>query len=55
VDASWDPILTTKLGAPLAPGELVARPRLFEPLNRGVERKLTLVCEPAGYGKTTLT
>ena len=34
--------------------ELVSRPRLTEPLNEGVTRKLTLVSAPAGFGKTTL-
>jgi ATP/maltotriose-dependent transcriptional regulator MalT len=33
-------------------GRLVARPRLFEPLNSGLRRKLTLIAAPAGYGKT---
>ncbi|MDQ3589466.1 MAG: helix-turn-helix transcriptional regulator, partial [Actinomycetota bacterium] len=30
------------------------RPRLHEALDRGEGRKLTLVCAPAGFGKTTL-
>jgi LuxR family maltose regulon positive regulatory protein len=33
---------------------LVTRQRLLERLERGVDRKLTLVCAPAGWGKTTL-
>jgi LuxR family maltose regulon positive regulatory protein len=48
------PLLATKLFAPLPRAELVARPRLVECLNAGLDRKLTLVSAPAGYGKTTL-
>lgn len=50
-----DTILTTKLFVPLAPAGLVARPRLVEQLNRGLRqgRRLSLVCAPPGYGKTT--
>jgi LuxR family maltose regulon positive regulatory protein len=36
------------------PLDLVARPRLVERLNEGLARQLTLVCAPAGYGKSTL-
>jgi LuxR family maltose regulon positive regulatory protein len=32
----------------------VPRPRLGELLNEGMNRKLTIVCAPAGFGKTTL-
>jgi LuxR family maltose regulon positive regulatory protein len=32
----------------------VSRPRLIARLDQGAERKLTLVCAPAGFGKTTL-
>jgi LuxR family maltose regulon positive regulatory protein len=35
--------------------ELVARPRLTEKLNAGLNCKLTLISAPAGFGKTTLT
>jgi LuxR family maltose regulon positive regulatory protein len=48
------PLLATKLFAPPPRAELVARPRLVERLNAGLDRKLTLVSAPAGYGKTTL-
>ena len=47
-------LLQTKLYIPPARPELVSRPRLIERLNAGLHRKLTLVCAPAGYGKTTL-
>jgi ATP/maltotriose-dependent transcriptional regulator MalT len=30
------------------------RPRLIERLNEGMHRRLTLICAPAGFGKTTL-
>ena len=48
------PLLTTKLYIPPARPELVSRPRLIERLNAGLQRKLTLVSAPAGFGKTTL-
>lgn len=47
-------LVTTKLRAPRTRPNLVARPRLHEELDRGEERKLTLVSAPAGFGKTTL-
>jgi LuxR family maltose regulon positive regulatory protein len=47
-------LLTTKLYIPRAHPNLVPRPRLGELLNEGMNRKLTLVCAPAGFGKTTL-
>jgi LuxR family maltose regulon positive regulatory protein len=48
------PLLTTKLYIPPVQPEVVPRPRLIAHLNAGLERKLTLVSAPAGYGKTTL-
>src|SRR3712207_4743164 len=48
------PILATKLFAPRPRPEAVLRPRLNERLNAGLQRKLTLVSAPAGFGKTTL-
>jgi ATP/maltotriose-dependent transcriptional regulator MalT len=47
-------LVTTKLHAPRTRPNLVARSRLHEALDRGEERKLTLVSAPAGFGKTTL-
>ncbi len=47
-------LLATKLHAPPARKNLVLRPRLEQKLNAGLERKLTLVSAPAGFGKTTL-
>jgi LuxR family maltose regulon positive regulatory protein len=47
-------ILVTKLFIPPTRTELVHRPGLIERLNNGLERKLTLLSAPAGFGKTTL-
>ncbi|MGD2158493.1 MAG: LuxR C-terminal-related transcriptional regulator [Anaerolineales bacterium] len=47
-------ILTTKLYIPAPPSNLIPRPLLLEKLNQGLDHELTLVCAPAGYGKTTL-
>src|SRR5581483_1123330 len=47
-------LLEPKFHAPRLPGALVTRERLFERLNSGLERKLILLCAPAGSGKTTL-
>ena len=47
-------LLTTKLYVPRAHPNLVPRPRLAELLAEGMNRKLTLVSAPAGFGKTTL-
>ncbi|MBN1485295.1 MAG: tetratricopeptide repeat protein [Chloroflexia bacterium] len=48
------PILSTKLHIPSPRRNLVPRPRLLERLEQGLQRKLTLVSAPAGFGKTTL-
>ena len=48
------PILATKLYVPPPRPNVVLRPRLIERLNEGLHRRLTLVCAPAGFGKTTL-
>ncbi len=47
-------ILATKLYIPPPRPQAVLRRRLIEQLNEGLHRKLTLVCAPAGFGKTTL-
>ncbi len=47
-------LLSTKLYIPPARPELVPRPRLSQRLGEGLARRLTLVCAPAGFGKTTL-
>ncbi|MGH3148877.1 MAG: AAA family ATPase, partial [Rubrobacter sp.] len=48
------PILATKLYVPPPQPRFVHRPRLIERLNEGLDHKLTLICAPAGFGKTTL-
>ncbi len=48
------PILATKLYIPPPQPKVVLRPRLIERLNESLHRKLTLICAPAGFGKTTL-
>ena len=47
-------LLTTKLYIPPVRPGLVSRPRLIERLNAGLNRNLTLISAPAGFGKTTL-
>ncbi|HSR29381.1 MAG TPA: hypothetical protein VLY63_02375, partial [Anaerolineae bacterium] len=47
-------LIRTKLHKPQVGPDLILRPRLVKRLNQGLDRKLTLVSAPAGYGKTTL-
>jgi LuxR family maltose regulon positive regulatory protein len=47
-------LLRTKLQKPLLGQDLISRPLLLQRLNDGLNRKLTFVSAPAGYGKTTL-
>src|ERR671915_1071133 len=47
-------ILRAKLYVPRSRPNAVPRPRLYERLDEGVRRELTLVSAPAGFGKTTL-
>ncbi|MEK8126672.1 LuxR C-terminal-related transcriptional regulator [Paenibacillus filicis] len=48
------PILSTKLFIPRSRSKVVARPRLIERLNEGIDRRLTVIAASAGFGKTTL-
>ncbi len=48
------PLLTTKLYVPPVRPEWVPRPQLVDRLIAAMDRKLTLLSAPAGYGKTTL-
>jgi ATP/maltotriose-dependent transcriptional regulator MalT len=48
------PLLATKLHVPRLRTHLVPRTHLVDRLKQGVERSLTLVSAPAGFGKTTL-
>ena len=47
-------LLATKLFVPPTRANLVLRQRLLDRLQRGVQDKLTLICAPAGFGKSTL-
>src|ERR671918_2303748 len=47
-------LLTTKLHAPRPLPGFVPRPRLVDQLDEGLERRLILICAPAGFGKTAL-
>jgi len=49
-----EPLLLTKLYIPPPRLNMVLRPRLIERLNESLQRKLTLISAPAGFGKTTL-
>ncbi|MCP4167233.1 MAG: hypothetical protein GY759_15290 [Chloroflexi bacterium] len=48
------PLIASKLYLPQYRPELVPRSRLIEQLNAGASGRLTLIPEPAGFGKTTL-
>ena len=47
-------LLTTKLYIPQLQSDLVQRPHLYQRLDEGASRKLTLVSAPTGFGKSTL-
>ncbi len=47
-------LLTTKLYIPQTRLDLVPRERLIEQLDAGLAGRITLICAPAGFGKTTL-
>jgi len=47
-------LIQTKFFRPRLGSDLIPRTRLLERLNAGLGSKVTLVCAPAGYGKTTL-
>lgn len=48
------PLLATKLFIPKLRSAIINRNRLTDRLNDGLQNKLTLICAPAGFGKTTL-
>jgi LuxR family maltose regulon positive regulatory protein len=56
VESPWGqtPLLAAKLRQPRVRASIVARTRLTERLNAGLDRSLTLVSAPVGFGKTTL-
>lgn len=47
-------ILQTKLTPPPLRADRIRRPRLAQRFSAGMAHRLTLVCAPAGYGKSTL-
>jgi LuxR family maltose regulon positive regulatory protein len=47
-------LLQTKLAPPVLRAPIVERPGLLARLDQGLDRRLTLVSAPAGFGKTTL-
>jgi LuxR family transcriptional regulator, maltose regulon positive regulatory protein len=47
-------LLVTKLAMPPVRSDLVTRHRLVNRLSLGIQRPLTLIAAPAGFGKTTL-
>lgn len=49
-----EPLLATKLHVPRPRPHQVHRTRLIQRLQQGMERTLTLISAPAGFGKTTL-
>lgn len=49
-----DVVLATKLRVPPLRSGTVTRPRLLQRLTEATARDLTLVCAPAGSGKTTV-
>src|SRR5215204_4811358 len=52
--AAPDALLATKLHIPRTRPGFVVRPRLVDRLAPAHEGELTLVCAPAGFGKTAL-
>lgn len=53
-DQTWQTIIQTKLVPPPTRPNIVSRPRLIKQLNKGWQRRLTVVSAPAGFGKSTL-
>jgi LuxR family maltose regulon positive regulatory protein len=47
-------LLATKFHIPAIRPEMVQRPRLLQKLSTGLDRRITLISAPAGFGKTTL-
>lgn len=48
------PLLTTRLFPRIQKARLVSRPMLWSQLDKAWQHPLTLICAPAGFGKTTL-
>ena len=54
MDTPASPLILTKIRVPTPRPRIVLRARLIERLNLEMRTGLTLVCAPAGYGKSTL-
>jgi LuxR family maltose regulon positive regulatory protein len=54
VGPTGDPPMLAKLDMPTLPSTTLRRPRLLDQVTAGVGGRLTVVCAPAGAGKTTL-
>ncbi len=54
LSSSTYPLLETKMYIPPFKENSVCRTSLIKKINTGIEKKLTLISAPAGYGKTTL-
>ena len=52
--ALFPELICTKLNRPQVVGRLVARPRLIQQLQPSLTVPLTLICAPAGFGKSTV-
>jgi len=50
----YEQLLTTKISSPPLPDKIIGREPLLARLNAALLARLTLICAPAGYGKTTL-
>jgi len=48
------PLVATKIKVPPVRENRVLRPRLLTQLNKGLNRSLSLISSPAGFGKTNL-
>jgi ATP/maltotriose-dependent transcriptional regulator MalT len=53
-DLSTELLLATKLYVPVPRSPMVHRPRLIQQLQQGMNRALTLISAPVGFGKSTL-
>lgn len=46
--------LISRINSPEPPPHLLSRPRLLNLIQQNEDKKLIIICSPAGYGKTTL-
>ena len=50
----YERLLTTKISYPPMPNKIIGRDSLLARLDAALQARLTLICAPAGYGKTIL-